>query len=90
MKPVLLGYIKKNGTIIDIFKPKLRKNVGQVFVDDEKGVVRIRLQEEDKFEDKLDKLKSKEVQIMLFDEFLRVTNNQKQGNSALTTFFGKK
>jgi DNA polymerase elongation subunit (family B) len=44
----------------------------------------------DKFEDKLDKLKSKEVQIMLFDEFLRVTNNQKQGNSALTSFFGKK
>ena len=44
----------------------------------------------DKFEDKLDKLKSNEVKAMLFDEFLRVTNNQKQGNSALTTFFGKK
>jgi DNA polymerase elongation subunit (family B) len=43
----------------------------------------------DKFEDKLEKLKNDEVKAMLFDEFLRETNNQKTGNQPLTKFFGK-
>jgi hypothetical protein len=43
-----------------------------------------------KFEDKLEKLKNDEVKAMLFDEFLRETNNQKTGNQPLTMFFGKK
>ena len=45
--------------------------------------------EPDKFEDKLESLKNSEVKAMLFDEFLRITNNQKQGNAALTRFFKK-
>ena len=44
---------------------------------------------EDKFEDKLEKLKNDEVKSMLFDEFLRKTNNQKQGNQPLTNFYKK-
>jgi DNA polymerase elongation subunit (family B) len=44
----------------------------------------------DKFEDKLEQLKNKEVKILLFDEYLRVTNNEKDGNQSLTKFFGKK
>ena len=43
----------------------------------------------DKFEDKLEQLKNKEVKILLFDEYLRVTNNEKEGNQSLTKFFGK-
>ena len=43
-----------------------------------------------KFEDKLESLKNDEIKAMLFDEFLRTTNNVKQGNQALTKFFGKK
>ena len=43
---------------------------------------------EDKFEDKLEKLKNAEVKILLFDEFLRETNNQKQGNRPITSVFG--
>ena len=43
----------------------------------------------DKFDDKLESLKNKEIQVLLFDRFLRVTNNQKQGNSVLTSFFTK-
>lgn len=39
---------------------------------------------EDKFEDKLEKLKNAEVKALLFDEFLRETNNQKQGQRAIT------
>jgi len=46
--------------------------------------------EPSKLEDKMEKLKNDEIKAMLFDEFLRETNNQKQGNKPLTSFFGKK
>ena len=42
---------------------------------------------EDKFQDKLDKLKDKEVKTLLFDDYLRETNNAKNGNRPLTSFF---
>jgi DNA polymerase elongation subunit (family B) len=45
---------------------------------------------EDKFEDKLEKLKNAEVKALLFDEFLRETNNQKNGQQAITSIFTKK
>jgi phosphate starvation-inducible PhoH-like protein len=35
-------------------------------------------------------LKNKEVKILLFDDYLRVTNNEKEGNQSLDKFFGKK
>ena len=41
----------------------------------------------EKFEDKLNDLKEKEVKALLFDEFLRETNNQKDNNRPLTGFF---
>ena len=44
----------------------------------------------DKFEDKLEKLKNKEVKTLLFDEYLRETNNEKNGVQSLTKFFHKK
>ena len=43
----------------------------------------------EKFEDKLEQMRNKEVKILLFDEYLRVTNNEKEGNQSLTKFFGK-
>jgi len=46
--------------------------------------------EPDKFEDKLEQTKNKEVKALLFDDYLRVTNNEKAGNQSLTKFFGKK
>jgi hypothetical protein len=46
--------------------------------------------EPDKFEDKLEKLKNKEVKTLLFDEYLRETNNEKNGVQSLTKFFHKK
>jgi hypothetical protein len=39
---------------------------------------------EDKFESKLEQLKNKEVKTMLFDEYLRETNNEKEGNQRRT------
>jgi len=38
----------------------------------------------------LEQLKNKEVKTLLFDKYLRITNNEKQGNQALTNFFAKK
>ena len=46
--------------------------------------------EEDKFEDKLEQLKNKEVKTLLFDEYLRETINEKEGVQSLTKFFEKK
>ena len=42
---------------------------------------------EDKFEDKLESLKNKEVKALLFDEFLRETNNKKECVKPMTSFF---
>jgi DNA polymerase elongation subunit (family B) len=39
--------------------------------------------DEEKFEDKLEQLKNKEVKALLFDDYLRETNNEKQGNQSL-------
>jgi len=44
----------------------------------------------EKFQDKLDKLKDKEVKALLFDKYLRETNNAKAGNQAITGFFTRK
>jgi len=45
--------------------------------------------DEEKFGDKLEQLKNKEVKALLFDEYLRQTNNTKSGNQVLTDFFTK-
>ena len=44
----------------------------------------------EKFEDKLEQLKNKEVKALIFDEYLRETNNAKAGTQALTSFFKTK
>lgn len=41
----------------------------------------------EKFEDKLESMKNKEVKALLFDEFLRETNNKKEGNQSVLKFF---
>jgi DNA polymerase elongation subunit (family B) len=46
--------------------------------------------ESDKFENKLEQLKNKEVKALLFDEYLRETNNEKEGVQSIKKFFGKK
>jgi hypothetical protein len=51
--------------------------------------LRARLEDDDKFEDKLEQLKNKEVKALLFDEYLRTTNNLKEGNQSLFNYFVK-
>jgi DNA polymerase elongation subunit (family B) len=41
----------------------------------------------DKYEEKADDAKNKEIKALLFDEYLRITNNQKEGNQSLVKFF---
>ena len=43
----------------------------------------------EKFPAKLETLKNKEVKALLFDDYLRVTNNAKIGNNMLTSYFTK-
>ena len=46
--------------------------------------------DEEKFEDKLEQLRNKEVNALLFDEYLREISNDNQGNQSLMKFFVKK
>jgi hypothetical protein len=48
------------------------------------------IDDEDKFFEKLEEFRCKEIKALLFDEYLRETNNEKSGNQSLTKFFGKK
>ena len=44
----------------------------------------------EKIDDKIETLKNKEVKLLLFDDYLRKTNNEKMGNQSLTKWFTKK
>jgi DNA polymerase elongation subunit (family B) len=48
------------------------------------------LDDEKKIEKKQSKLKDKEVQALIFDQYLRDTNNAKTGNQSVAKFFSKK
>jgi DNA polymerase elongation subunit (family B) len=50
-------------------------------------ILRNSIEDDEKFEDKLDDLKNKEVKMLLFDEFLRETNNKKENIKPLTSYF---
>jgi hypothetical protein len=43
-----------------------------------------------KCDEKMDKLRNKEVQILIFDKYLRETNNVKDKNQVMTKFFKSK
>jgi DNA polymerase elongation subunit (family B) len=43
----------------------------------------------EKFEEKLEDLRNKEIKTLLFDKYLRETNNEKQGVKSITSFFSK-
>ena len=44
----------------------------------------------EKFEEKVETLRCKEIKTLLFDEYLRETNNEKAGIQSLDKFFIKK
>jgi DNA polymerase elongation subunit (family B) len=69
-------------------KPPRRAKVTQL----KREVESIQASEEDekKCEKKISKIKDKEVQALIFDKYLRDTNNTKTGNQSVTKFFSKK
>jgi DNA polymerase elongation subunit (family B) len=70
----------------------LMNNKGKKFRQFQKDVEILKKNYEDreKFEDKLEQLKNKEVKALLFDEYLRETNNEKSGLQSLTKYLVKK
>jgi DNA polymerase elongation subunit (family B) len=46
--------------------------------------------DDEKFEEKFETLRCKEIKSLLFDEYLRETNNEKSGVQSLTKYFTKK
>jgi DNA polymerase elongation subunit (family B) len=47
-------------------------------------------EDEEKWETKLEQVRNKEVKTLLFDKYLRETNNEKEGNQSITKYFTKK
>ena len=43
----------------------------------------------EKLREKIEDLRNKDVKILLFDKYLRETNNEKQGVKSITNFFMK-
>jgi DNA polymerase elongation subunit (family B) len=48
------------------------------------------ISDSEKFEEKFEAMRCKEIKALLFDEYLRVTNNEKDGVQSLTNYFTKK
>jgi DNA polymerase elongation subunit (family B) len=46
--------------------------------------------DDEEFEEKREEIRCKEIKALLFDEYLRETNNEKAGNQSVTKFFTKK
>ena len=55
----------------------------------ELATVRTTIEDNKKYEDKIAKMKDKEVKALIFDKYLRETNNTKEGNQSVMNFFGK-
>ena len=49
--------------------------------------LRIEYPDDEKYKDKVNSLRNKEVKALLFDPYLRCTNNMKNGNKPITGFF---
>jgi DNA polymerase elongation subunit (family B) len=66
-------------------KPKLNK-----FKKDVENLRKEYLDDTEKFEEKLEALRCKEIKTLLFDEYLRETNNEKAGLQSITKFVSVK
>ena len=54
-----------------------------------KEILKIRkeIENDEKYQLKIEAMKNKEIKLLLFDEFLRETNNSKENNNMLTQYF---
>jgi DNA polymerase elongation subunit (family B) len=87
MKPVqqVFALVLEKIWIMNKKLPKINK-----FKKDVELLRREYFDDPEKFEDKLETMRCKEIKALLFDEYLRETNNEKAGVQSLTKFFTKK
>jgi DNA polymerase elongation subunit (family B) len=87
MKPVqqVFALVLEKIWVMNKKLPKLSK-----FKKDVESLRKEYLNDTEKFEEKLEAMRCKEIKALLFDEYLRVTNNEKEGVQSLTNFFIKK
>jgi hypothetical protein len=55
----------------------------------EMETIRKTIEDPKKCDDKLSKMRDKEVKTLLFDKYLRDTNNTKEGNQSIAKFYSK-
>jgi DNA polymerase elongation subunit (family B) len=86
MKPVqqLFALVLEKIWLLQNKRPKLLKHKKDL------QSLREKYTDDEKFEDKKEELRCKEIKALLFDEYLRETNNEKAGNQSLAKFFTKK
>jgi DNA polymerase elongation subunit (family B) len=98
MKPVqqLFALVLEKIWILQGKRPKLvkyKKNVEDLrkkYIDDTEMCEDKIKEMHKKYEEKLEEFRCKEIKTLLFDEYLRETNNEKAGNQSVTKFFVKK
>jgi DNA polymerase elongation subunit (family B) len=86
MKPLLQLF----GLVLDDIWRMQNKSAKISKFKKEIAEVRKTIEDNKKFEEKLAKLRDKEVKTLIFDKYLRETNNAKEGNQSVMNFFGKK
>ena len=86
MKPLLQLF----GLVLDDIWRMQNKSAKISKFKKEIAEVRKTIEDNKKFEEKLSKLRDKEVKTLIFDKYLRETNNAKEGNQSVMNFFGKK
>jgi DNA polymerase delta subunit 1 len=86
MKPVqqVFALVLEKIWIMQGKRPKLNK-----FKKDVEALRKEYIDDVDKFEEKVETLRCKEIKALLFDEYLRETNNEKAGVQSMTKFFTK-
>ena len=86
MKPIqqLFALVLEKIWILQNKRPKLLK-----YKKDVQAIKDKYLNDQEKFEEKLEEFRCKEIKALLFDEYLRETNNEKAGNQNLAKFFVK-
>ena len=86
MKPVqqVFALVLEKIWIMQGKRPKLLK-----FKRDVEVLRKEYIDDVDKFEEKVESLRCKEIKTLLFDEYLRETNNEKAGVQSMTKFFTK-
>ena len=88
MKPVQQVFALVLEKIWELQKKKLTKLT--LYKKEVESIRKKYNDDDDKCESKIEDLRNKEIKALLFDKYLRETNNEKQGVKSITSFFALK